>query len=395
MKKIILFLLLALTIPYTNADIFIPQKNYNTYTKEKHIQECWIKDELKTTKYCEIPVDSEEFKKRLELVNWYTDFDIIMREKMYSEMIWDIWYDYVDYISKWEKNYPWRESAYAKLTQYTESYDSWATWYLRDHSDSEESFRDEVRSNLFATLSSLEKSLIWYNLIDIQRKNLIKIWLIEESDEYQTIYLGNIDEIEKLFKENGYKNLDDWFKEKYNNIYFPNVRKYLELEKEWVTFYRTFENWSEESYKRQWYSSEEILKAKKWEYTNSYYNKVNFEFTIKQEIGKNILNDSPIKINKKTKLENYAEKWWKDIEKDSLAVQNIFKKYFQKYKKKNWVTQEKINKKVELLKGRVWELVQTYENKYKIASTPSKKSKYKKYVWILLIAEKVLNENSF
>jgi len=59
------------------------------------------------------------------------------------------------------------------------------------------------------------------------------------------------------------------------------------------------------------------------------------------------------------------------------------------------VTQAKVDSRVKLLKEKVPVLTESYEKKYNSTSIKSKKDKYKKFVWILLLVEKVLEKNSF
>jgi hypothetical protein len=46
-------------------------------------------DEL-PTEYCEFKTTDSEFQRRLKIVNWYNDFDTIMRFRMYKEIVWDV-----------------------------------------------------------------------------------------------------------------------------------------------------------------------------------------------------------------------------------------------------------------------------------------------------------------
>jgi hypothetical protein len=50
---------------------------------------------------------------------------------------------------------------------------------------------------------------------------------------------------------------------------------------------------------------------------------------------------------------------------------------------------------VKLLKESAMTLLDTYEKKYNSTTNIKNKNKYKKIVWILLLLEKVLEENSF
>ena len=409
-KKVFSTLVLSsVFISSVSADVFVPDKNYNIYTKEKHMYECGMTNENQTTQYCKIAVNTEEFKKRLEILNWYTDFDTLMQEKIINEVVWDEPIDVDFYKELYGNNYKnylpeenkWLNSANSELFSYTQRYDWWANWFLRVSSNNEDYFRKNVLSNLFSLLNDLESIVVWYNSIDIIRKNLIKEWIVDQNDKlFESVYIWNIDEIERLGKKYFYNSYHEEDIVKYDTIYFPNIRKYLELKKQWTTFFREFDDWDETSYTRQWYTDEEITKAKAWKYENTYDNKTNFEYTVKQEVEKNIL-EEPIKyINTdneigKTKLEEYAEKWGKNIDNDYPAIEKVIVSYFIKYKKKAWVTQAKVDSRVKLLKEKVPVLTESYEKKYNSTSIKSKKDKYKKFVWILLLVEKVLEKNSF
>jgi hypothetical protein len=96
-SSLILFLI---SVPLVHAEVFIPETKYNYITKEKYMDRCGLTDVTKTTQYCKIPANSDTIKKRIEILNWYADFDLVLRQKMYNEMIWDLSYNFVDYEMK-------------------------------------------------------------------------------------------------------------------------------------------------------------------------------------------------------------------------------------------------------------------------------------------------------
>jgi hypothetical protein len=91
----------------------------------------------------------------------------------------------------------------------------------------------------------------------------------------------------------------------------------------------------------------------------------------------------------------YTDKWDKDLEKDYNLVFNVVIKYVNKLKTKNKYSDSKVQDKLSSLKEQLLPLVEKYELKYNNENSSKLKAKYKNYVWLLLILEKVLSENNF
>jgi len=401
MKNKLLWTLLILIIFSTSAyaDVFQAKEQYNSFNADLYMYECGFTNDSQTSSLCKLSANSDEFKKRLELINWYADFDILMRQRIFSEILWDLDYDEITYMYDWTITYHWSDQAYDRLSLYTNSYKQRWNDYLRNPNMNENEFREGIANNLYGTIDYIESLAIWFNNINQQRDNLIKANLIKNDESFQTIYLWNINEIEKLFKENYYTYLNVGDKNLYDSIYFPNVKKFLNIEKEWTSFYRDFKNFDNQDYVDLWYSQSETNKWLKGDYSNTYEKKVNFDFEINQNIWKNILTNNSIDENnskvKKTKLEEYAVLWWKDITVDYKIVEKAVVNYFSKYKAKNWITQVMINEKINTFKEKIPSIIISYEKKYDLTTINSKKELYKKYIWLFLIFEKVLNEHKF
>jgi hypothetical protein len=96
-KTIAILIILTLFVSSANAEVFEAKSKNNFYTKDMIKSICNITDESITTKECTIPLNSDEFKKRLELVNWYNDFNSVIGLKMYNEVLWDLTYNEFSY----------------------------------------------------------------------------------------------------------------------------------------------------------------------------------------------------------------------------------------------------------------------------------------------------------
>jgi len=396
--KVLFCIALGLVLSSTAyADTFVAEQPLNTFTVSKHMNACWITDASQTTQYCEIAPNSQEFLKRLEIVNWYTDFDVVMRQKVYWEIVWDYGWTQDDYDYLWIESDAWEQAAYKYLSTYTNSYDSYAVGYLRDKSDDEDDFRDNVRDQLFVAIWKLENKVIWYNYINFARINFQNSGELAKNEDNQLIYLGNIDKIQDLMKSERYPNMQQREVDLYENIYFPNVKKFLELEKQWASFYRNYDHFDRDDFERFWYNSVETEKWLKGEYTNTFDTKVDFDEDLDQSVNGTAIETSvwnsytpPVK----TKIEIYQEKWNKDVNKDYDRVLTVIDAYVSKLVKKGNSSRE-INQKLDAVWNQLPKLIEKYEKSYNSATTTKTKSKYENYVWILLVLEKVLDENTF
>lgn len=398
-KSIVLIILLWLSSQFSYADIFEPIKENNKFTNELYMMNCKVSSNSELpTEYCDFKTTDSEFQRRLKIVNWYNDFDTIMRFRMYKEIVWDIPLtnkekELLEFSTFKINPNKWREWAYRVITEFTSTFDSWANWLVRDKTDNEKIFKANILSNLHAHLIDLQKLYIeWYRQLDSYRKSKIEDETFGRVDPlYDDLYLWNIDEVISMYRK-------DYPNQHNIDIYFPNVKKYLQIRKEWTTFYRDFTDWPETSYSRQWYTNNEIKKAKSWNYTNSYDNKVDYEYTITQTIWDNILNQNGwdyIPKEEVSKLEMYTDQWDKDLEKDYNLVFNVVVKYVNKLKTKNKYSDSKVQDKLSSLVKQLPPLVEKYELKYNNEKSSKLKAKYKNYVWLLLILEKVLSENNF
>ena len=410
-KFIALIILLWLSSQFSYADIFEPIKENNKFTNEFYMMNCKVSsnDEL-PTEYCEFKTTDSEFQRRLKIVNWYNDFDTIMRFRMYKEIVWDVpltneQKELLEFSTIKINPNRWREWAYREITEFTSTFESWASNFLENKKGTEKDMKIDILRNLSSTLNDIQDYYVeWYDDLDRHRTNhFVENNAInpETFEDTEDIYYSNIDEIINSIKEKNYPNYVQWDIDLFENIYFPNVKKYLEIRREWTTFYRDFSYWNDNLYKKVWYSPKEIEKAKSWDYTNSYNNKVDYEYTITQTIWDNILNQNgwdyiPNEVIKEvSKLEMYTDKWDKDLEKDYNLVFNVVIKYVNKLKTKNKYSDSKVQDKLSSLKEQLLPLVEKYELKYNNENSSKLKAKYKNYVWLLLILEKVLSENNF
>lgn len=407
-KKITLILLLLwVSSQLAFADVFKPVVEEYKYSIESYMRDCRVDSiEKLPTSTCDFATTDSELIKRINTVNWYYDFDVIMRFRMFKEIVWDLPYteeemaeriDLDRQLGIRDTNFnKWKDGAYKIITELSSSFDSWANSFIRDRNDNEVEFKEGILSSIHSKSVRLQKyNVEWYKELDNFRKKKIEdetFWFTDPM--YDDLYLSNIDEISSMYEDN-YPNDDNV------GIYFPNVKRYLQLRKEWTTFYRDFSDWPETSYDRQWYSNNERTKAKAWEYTNSYDKKVDYEYTITQTIWDNILNENGWNyvhkevVKEISKLEMYSKKWnkAKNFEKDYKLVYNITLNFVKKLKSKYSST--KVKSKLTILSERITPLIVKFENKYNQEKNIKLKWKYQQYVWLLLIFEKVLSENNF
>lgn len=403
----LLSVVLVFIVSFTTvwAEVFEPETKFNAWTTERFQRECWITSSEQTTQYCKIETWSELFRERLDIVNWYLDFDIIMRERVYNEIL----YDYGWTPQKQEyfgiEEFENQEAAYEVINDYSIAYDTFINKFLSDPMYSEDEMKDGIVSRLFVLMRELDWAVVGYKEIDLNRSFLIRDGIITNSIDYSDINLGYIDNLYSVFEDElfGEKYIMESEVETYREIYFPSVIKFLELQKEWSIFYRDNTNLSDWAKKRLGYNDKEIDKSIKWTYNNSFKTKVSFESPIKQTIGWTILDwEGPelkltpsIDINEiKTKLEEYEELLWKDLVTEYDRLNKVLDDYFTK-KKRSWMTASKVESMRKWLIISLPVVIEKYEKRQYESRTKSDVDKYANYVWILLVLEKVLEENRY
>ena len=284
-KKILaLLVLLAISSQFAFADVFKADKPLNKFTTDYYMFKCNVSsaDELPKRDFCDYKITDDELKKRLEIINWYNDFDTIMRFRMYNEIVWDETYTeerIKNLGSVWitidvDKN---KKVAYKTITRATTSFESWAFWLLRTEEATEKEMKSSILSNMSSHFKDYESILLWFKEYKAHIKRWIEDWTFPDTKLYDNVYLSNIDEVRDYIRERSDNYEIYWEADEFENIFYPNVKKYLEVKKVWASFYRDYSFWDDDSYKRQGYTEKETVKAKSWDYTNSYENKVDYE----------------------------------------------------------------------------------------------------------------------
>lgn len=398
-KIISAFLVTGLLIPNVFANTFSPEVKYNTFNIKLYKAKCKIHWDDETSQYCHYSVNSSEFKKRLEVVNWYNDFDMLMRQKMLNEVL----YDYnpkndLSDIIKVDEN-KWKNNALRILSEYSNSYNSVGHLLVSNKNYTEDLFKEMVLKKSLRMFKVLEVNyVVWFNTLDIKRQGLIADGYLEDNASNEYVYLGNIDEIYSLLKKHRFEDYHPGDVRDIKNVFYPNVKKYFELKKQWQSFYADYKLFNDQDFKDLGYTQKEVEKFHAWEYINSYDNKTDFDFTIEQTIGTSNLWESETIIvevpKEETKLEIYEKLWKMDYDKDYAVIYAIVDKYMKKQKRK-WKTDTDIQRQITKLLEKVDDIIITYENSYNTATTVEKKNKFKKFVWIFLVFEDVLKKYSY
>lgn len=399
MKKLSVLLAISSSLfligPGVQADSFIPEENFNKFTVERYAALCWIEEDGKITQYCDFTLSSPELKEKLEIANWYNDFDTVMRFKMYNEVLWD----YRN--NPYDTRDPWVERAYNVISDYSSNFISNTDYFIKNKNNTEKDYKAIVYDNVYAYNRDLDKIVIWYSNILYLRNDLVEKGKFDDTWKFNALYVGDLDEIHDLIEETYYPYWHEDDIEKWETVFFPNVRKYLELHTMWTVFYRTqYSAFDDETYKMLGYSKEAQELAEKWEYFNEYNNKIDFYFDLDQEIGGTILDgDTTTSISvltekkEMTLLEQYEQAWDRSIEEDYDRVLKVLNLYVTSQKSK-WVSQLRINQLFSSMLSQLPAIYDIYLEKYE-NSTGTQKAKFQNTVWMILILEKVLEENTF
>lgn len=407
MRKLLIVAILSMFLASSlNAEEFVANEPLNKFSTEYMWRICKISSWSETTQWCHFPTDSEEFKKRQKIANWYNDFDTIMRFRMYEEIIWDYGWKKSDLNVGIHETY-YEEAAYDDISDHTEAFESYAIRYIKDRERNETRLRSDISDRTLITVSQLANLVAGYKEMDTFRKALVKNWRLDKTD-HNGIYLSNIDELHAKIKEIYYP-VQIWEEniEKWEKVYFPNVIKFLELKKEWTKFYRDHKNVNPEFLRKFWYTESEINKSSKGEYNNSFTDKANFEEPITQEIWGTILEGNLPKKTISDEIESWnpieeeqtlwqlnAKKYNRDYDFEYERIDRILTSYFKKQKLRG-KTQLDVNKTVNDLIKFIPTRLQQLDEELKEAKTSDQKARAKNFIVIVSILLDTLQNEQY